>query len=357
MSDTPPSPYVGNTTPEAIAAWLRDKRRVVLLTHTKPDGDAIGSTVALARAINLADGSSGASSTAQCWYAAPTPPWAPSVWANTKVKTIESGQPAPGAFDPEAVVICDTGAWNQVEPFAALIRAKHDECAVIDHHISGQAEVAPRRLIDTSAAAACQPVAAVCCALLGLDSPAELPKEVAEPLYIGLATDTGWFRHSNVSPSVFRLAGDLLGTGLVHAQLYERIMQTERPSRLRLMARALSSLELHPDRNLAIMSLNEHDFRECHGSLGETGGFVDIPQSVEVIRVVAMLNEQELDHPEAPLIKISMRSKSEPWDGRQPVDVARVCATMGGGGHARAAGARVRGTLAEVKRKIIEALA
>jgi phosphoesterase RecJ-like protein len=356
-----PAPWATSATPEALAQWLRDQRSVVLLTHIKPDGDALGSTLALARAINRAAAQreparTGVAAPAECWYAAPVPPWGPGLFGGVRTRCIEEGQPVPGVPDPEAIVICDTGAWNQLAPFEAFLRARTDRCAVIDHHLAGNADVAPRRLIDTAAAAVCQPVATLCCRLLGAATPAALPADIAEPLYVGLATDTGWFRHSNVGPAVMRLASELLEAGAEHVRLYEQIQQRERSGRLRLMARALASLEIHEDRNLAMMTLTEHDFRDCGASPGDSGGFVDIPMSVESVRVVAILTETELNSPQGPLTKISLRSKELAFNSRPPVDVNRAAQKLGGGGHARAAGARLRMPLFEAKAEVLGVL-
>lgn len=346
--------WASNTTITDIAAWLRDQRAVVVLTHAKPDGDALGSTLALARALNRLSGTSGASSVAECWYAGPMPRWASSVTGETKVRVIEQGQPVPGALDPSAVVITDTGAWTQLDAYADWVRPRRERACVIDHHLNGDADTADRRLIETSAAAVCQPIARLCVELLGLSSAAELPEDIAEPLYLGLATDTGWFRHSNVTPEVFALAGELLAAGINHGRLHETIEMRERAARLRLMARALATLEIHEDKDAATMCLTKRDFDECGAAPGESGGFVDIPRSVESVRVCAVLTEQ--DTPEGVLTKFSLRSKSEPWNGKDPVDVAQVARTIGGGGHARAAGARILAPLDEAKRRLLEAL-
>lgn len=338
----------------AMADWIASKRTCVLLTHTKPDGDALGSTLALARTINTIRRTTGAVSAAECWYGAPLPDWAQSLMGQTKCRSVEYGQPVPGSFDPEAVVICDTGAWGQLEPFREFIEERLDRTAIIDHHLQGDAEIADHRLVDTTAAAVTQPVAEVCCKLLGLSSPAKLPVDIATPLYTGLATDTGWFRHSNVDARVMRLAADLLETGVEHTALMELIEQRDRPSRLRLMQRALTTLELVEDKHLAIMSLTSADFREAGAAPGESGGFVDLPRTVPTIRVTALLTEQE--DAQGVFTKVSMRSKPTGWDGEEPVDVNQVCQKLGGGGHARASGARVRAGLTETKKRLIEAL-
>lgn len=352
MSD--PDGWVTNTTTAAVARRLGAARSVVLLTHAKPDGDALGSTLALARAINLHAGATGAASVAECWYQAPMPPWSQAICGTTKVRVIEQGQPVPAALDPEVVLVADTGAWRQLDTYAPWLEERADRAIVIDHHLRGSARTGAARIVDTTAAAVCQPVAEVCCAILGVDGPARLPKEIGEPLYLGLATDTGWFRHSNVAPAVMRLAGDLLETGLDHARLYELVEQRERASRLRLLRRALETLEIVDDKRLAVMSLTPADFEAAGAIPGESGGFVDLTQQVERVRVAALLTEQKSD--QGPVTKISLRSKEGPWDGRPAVDVNAVADRLGGGGHARAAGARVTGTIEDAKRMLIEAL-
>lgn len=346
--------WTSNITPAQIADWIRDQKSLLVLTHAKPDGDALGSSIALARAINLMTETSGAVSTAECWYAAPMPSWSKTVIGNTKAKTIEDHQSLPGAFDPTGILITDTGSWNQLAPFAEFLKSRLDRTTIIDHHLQGDAEIASRRLLDTAAAAAVQPVAEICCNLLGLDSPADLPLDIATPLYIGLATDTGWFKHSNVDARVMHLAGQLLDAGVCHTSLFAMLYQRDRISRFKLMARALESMEVIKEKHAAIMTVTLQDFKDTKAGPGETGGFVDLPQSVAAIRVVAILTEQK--DAEGTFTKISLRSKPDEWEGKPAVDVNAVCNSLGGGGHARASGAKIRKPLAEAKAMLIAAL-
>lgn len=339
---------------KAIAEWIADQKTIALLTHAKPDGDALGSTLALARAINLSRGTTGAVSAAECWYAAPMPEWSQKLATPTKIRVIEPPKPAPAVLDPEGILICDTGSWSQLAPFKSFLEPRLDRTVIIDHHLQGNAEISTRRLLDTEAAAVVQPAAEVCCHILNLDSPSKLPVDIATPLYVGLATDTGWFKHSNVNGRVMRLAGELLDAGVNHSSLFAMLYQRDRTPRLKLMARALESLEIIKDKNAAIMMLTHEDFKATKAAPGDSGGFVDIPQSIEAIRVVAILNEQF--DADGVFTKISLRSKPTDWDGQPPVDVNEVCQKLGGGGHARASGAKVRQGLEETKRLLIEAL-
>ena len=174
------------------------------------------------------------------------------------------------------------------------------------------------------------------------------------PLYVGLVTDTGWFKHSNVDGRVMQLAGQLLETGVNHTGIFAMLYQRDRISRFKLMARALESMEIVKEKNAAIMTVTLQDFKDTKAGPGETGGFVDLPQSVASTRVVGILTEQK--DSDGVFTKISLRSKPDEWEGKPAVDVNAVCNTLGGGGHARAAGAKIRKPLEEAKAIVIAAL-
>jgi bifunctional oligoribonuclease and PAP phosphatase NrnA len=343
--------YTSNTTLPEIASWLRIARTVAVLTHSKPDGDAVGSTLAVARALAIAGRNRDGGVTATPVYVGPFPTWFEQVTAPTTTRLVTGAGEAPGV-EPDAIVILDTGSWAQLEEVKAWLAHRNAKAVVIDHHLQGDAASSARRYVDPKAAAACQIVAELCRLLLGVPSVANLPVEVAEPLYMGLMTDTGWFRHSNVNPGALRLAADLLEAGVNHSRLYELIEQTDRAARLRLMARALGSLELHDHGRVAVMSISKKDFDECGGAPGDSSGFAETPLSVATVKVSAMLTEFERSEKGGPMTKISMRSKT----GEGSVDVNVVGQKFGGGGHARAAGARIFLPLAEAKKQIVEAL-
>lgn len=349
--------WTTNTDVAALARWLGGKHSVVVLTHVKPDGDAVGSSVAVARALNIAAGGSaagfsGVASRAEVWYAGPAPGWLGAIVGNTKHRLIREDDDLPAAT-PDAVVITDTGSWSQLEPFAGWLRGKADRTAVLDHHLRGDGDVGAKRVIETRCAAACEVVAPLCVRLLGLAGASGLPLEVAEPLYLGLATDTGWFRHSNVTPAAMRLAADLIEAGVNHERLHETVELRERPSRLTLLARALASIEYLNDGELAIMTLKAADFAAAGAAPGESGGFLDLVRTVESVRVAALLTETGGEGGAGRVItKISLRSKG----GAGMVDVNEVAGRLGGGGHAQAAGARLEMPLTQARERLLGAL-
>jgi len=343
-----PAAWSTNTTLADISRTLR-ARRVVVMTHIRPDGDAIGSTLALTRALNLAKPDS-----AEAWYFGPQPLWFKDLAKGTPCKVLEhSTIPPPGSeAEPDAIAILDTGSWAQLEPGATWLKPRRDRICLVDHHMQGDPDVAARRFIDTTAAAAAQPVAELCRLILAKSRVAELPREIAEPLYLGMGTDTGWFKHSNVSPRVLRDAGELLEAGVDHSELFRVIEQQDRPARMILLGRALTTLKFDADASIASMILTKKDFDECKAAPGDASGFADYAQTVASVRVVVMLTEAERDAQGRPVTKISLRSKNTP----DSPDVNKICNLFGGGGHVRASGARIQAEISEARRQVIAAL-
>lgn len=337
-----------NTDPAGVAAVLKGAKRVTCLTHSKPDGDAAGSSLAIARSLRHVGVD------AHVRYIGPAPHWLGEVAGGTPYHVDGPGHPVtPPGPAPDAIVITDTGSWTQLAEFADWLRPLRERIVVIDHHLHGDGDVARWKLIQTRDAATTQALAPVCAALLGV-SVRELPADVVEPLYLGLATDTQWFKLSNVSAPTMALASELLAAGANHTRLYELIEQRDTAARWKLLGRALSTLELHANGRVAIMELTLRDFAECGADRNDTSGFADMVLHIESVRVAAVLTEAETAPGEAPTTKVSMRSKPGP----DAVDVNELTMRLGGGGHARAAGARMAGvSLAAARERVLQLLA
>ncbi len=342
------SGYTTTTTVAAIVTRLLGAKKVLVLTHSKPDGDALGSTMALVRALV----SKGIAASAV--YVGPVPRWGPLVVGRSPAKIVDGGTANELSAEFEAadvIVVMDTGAWSQVDELRAMLAGKSARTIVVDHHLNGNADLADARLVESGAAAAAELSAKLCCGILGVKA-SDFPVEVAEPLYLGLATDTGWFHFSNTKPATLRLAADLVDAGVDFPRLFEMIEQQDRPARLRLLGRALESLELFKHDTTALMTLTRADFEHCHGDAEDTGGFAGYALAVAGMRVAGVLTEAAGREGKGPLSKLSLRSKPGPG----AVDVAAVCQTLGGGGHARAAGAKLAMSMSEAKAKVLVAL-
>jgi phosphoesterase RecJ-like protein len=346
-----------NQSLEEMARRLAGSSRTLVLTHLKPDGDAVGSTLGMARALNL----SGWSSTprAHLWYYGPPPPWLAEMCGTTPFQHVSSSNPIEQALaaiggEPDAILILDTGAWSQLEPVADFLASRREKIMCVDHHAQGDADLAPTRFVQVSAAAVCQPAAELARLVLRKDSIAQLPREVAEPFYLGLGTDTGWFRHSNVNPALMRDAASLLEAGADHVRLHAMTEQNTL-GRVKLIGRAIASLELHCGDRLATMKVTRQDLLECEATPGDTGGITDFTQSLPNVRVSAMLTEAlpgdfGRSGEAGVLTKISLRSKAI----APLVDVNAIAGKMNGGGHIRAAGARLEADIETTKAALVD---
>ncbi len=354
-ASTPPAlAWATNATASTLAAALRSARSVVVTTHAKPDGDAIGSSLALARALARAG------VPAELWLVGPIPRWIGEIFCRIPIRELKPGSPMTfldgrPASDPDMVAIVDTGSWNQLSELRPFLEPRGDRNIIVDHHLHGDAVVATRRLIDSRCASCTEVLAPLCVALCGVASAAALPLDVAEPLYLGLATDTGWLRYSSVTAQTLRLAADLIQCGVDHTRLYMLIEQQQSVARWHLLGRALRTLELHNTRgkdDAAVMSLTLADFAQTGSDPNDTSGFADMLLTVASVQVAAVLVESPVNAGEPPLTKYSLRSKPGP----QAVDVNQVCQKLGGGGHARAAGAKARLAIPAAKAALLEAL-
>jgi phosphoesterase RecJ-like protein len=170
---------------------------------------------------------------------------------------------------------------------------------------------------------------------------------IAEALYLGLATDTGWFRFPNARAAEFALASRLLAAGVDKDAMYQQIEQSSRAGRVLIQGRALSSLAFAARGAIAIMRLRASDFAETGAEMEESSGVVNMPMEVAAVRASVLAVEDSANG----VIKLSFRSKPAGPDGVF-VDVNELAARFGGGGHVHAAGARQKGTLEEVVARV-----
>lgn len=351
--------WQGNADTAAVAAKLRAAKSVLVLTHAKPDGDAAGSTLALARTLIRCGIAT------QVAYVGPIPAWMDEVAGTSSApprryfQPMKPAEPVDGQSwngrEAETIAIVDTGSWQQLAEMRPVLEGRAVDAIIIDHHAHGDEDVASTRLVRTECASCTEVLAPVCCTLLGLNSVIKLPLDIATPLYLGLATDTGWFRFSSVTPATLRLAADLREAGVNHTDLYRMIEQQDHVSRWRLLGRALTSTRLHdlgrPWGQLSVMRLTLRDFDECGADRNDTGGFADMVLAAKEIGASAVLTEAEAGPGGSFLTKISLRSKPV----ANALDVGTLTQRLGGGGHFHAAGAKLRVGLDEAERMLVEA--
>ena len=344
-SITEPGAWVSNATLPEIVERLASAKRIAILTHAKPDGDAVGSAVGLARV--LAHKSIKATPVfLGPWLSRFDPLIPPTRIVHEHHKCFAD----PEIVGADTVVIVDTGSWSQVAGARAFIEPRRDSTIVIDHHSHGDPEIAAMRHIDPTAAAAAELIAVVGMGLLDLPSASRLPKDVAEALYLGIATDTGWFKYPNTTSRTMRLAADLMDAGVDADRLFQISEQGDSPARLRLIEKALASLRFIDGDRGAVMSLSREDFDAAGAAEDEYGGIIDLPKSIGSVRVIALVTELEPG-----LVKVSFRSKAS-IAGSEEIDVNVIAQQFGGGGHKHAAGAKIRQPLDQAVEAVARAI-
>lgn len=317
---------------ERLRDWLAAAQRPLLLTHRKPDGDALGALVGLALAVEQLG-----CRPACTLFERPFPPRYPSLasavswryWPEEQ-RTLEPGC--------DALVILDTCSLSQLEPVADLL-ARAPRTLVIDHHATRD-PIGTRpedlRVIDESAAATCLMIAEWLPAA-GL----QLTPTIAEALFIGLATDCGWFRFANTDARTLRAAARLCEVGASPSALYRPIYERDPISKLRLVGRMLLSLELHAGGRLAVLKLRQADFAETGADRALTEDLVNEAGRLAGVEAIILFTEDV-----GGIVRLNLRSKSF-------LDVAALAGRFGGGGHLRAAGARVTGAWDDVVPRVI----
>lgn len=341
------SDYSSNATAQEIASFIREQSSLVVLTHAKPDGDAIGSALTVLRAAEHA-GVKG-----EIWVLGPFPAWMDHFSGPSVVRKLSADNLKLPEGEPSGIVVVDTGSWSQLRPLDAWLKPRAGKALIIDHHLHGNADAAHKRLITTRAASCTEALAPVVDFLLNVPDRAALPLEIATPMYLGLATDTGWLRFSNTTSDTLRLAARLVDCGVDHPAIYQAVEQQQSPVRPMLLGQALSSLTYYYGGRVALMTLRDAGMRAIGAQAEDSGGFAEPVLAAQGVQVVATLTEMPTQADGQPLVKVSLRSKP----GAQAVDVAAIAATLGGGGHARAAGIKLYTTLEQAIGTIVRVLA
>ncbi len=311
------------------AACLSAWRRPLIVTHARADGDAIGS-VATMRAIVRRGGARPIA----MLFEPPADKYARvcrgdplDVWATSVSEADLAGV--------DGVLVVDTCAYTQLEPIAAWLQGAAVPKIALDHHQTRDVR-ADVYLIDEAASAACLLVYDWCAAA---DWP--LDAGLARTLWVGISTDTGWFRFSNTDARTLAAASHLVSLGLHVDDLYRDLFENESAARVRLLGAAVGSLELHAADRLAVMTITREMLERCGAKRSDTEDLINVAMRIGTVEVAILLTEDD-----GGITRASFRSKKH-------VDVASLAAQFGGGGHARAAGARLAAPLAHAKATVI----
>ena len=314
-------------------------RSILLTTHTRPDGDAVGSLAALKLLIEQAKLREQRSCKVELLFLGKIPenyeflldeePWREK--GDVSLEDLDTKRL--DGFD--LIIVADTSSAKQLPGLFDYFRGRSGPVLVIDHHLDGD-EFGDFRLVDTSAAAAGEIV-------FNLSRFAGwfLDEKSATALFAAISTDCGWFQYDNTSTDTFRIAGELVAYGVRPRKLYQKLYQNFPPERLKLLAQVLNTLEMYCDNRLAVLHISNEMLTGCGAHRTLIENMVNESQQIGSVEVSILLVEQEDGS-----TRVSFR-------GRGELDVNTIARQFGGGGHAKAAGATVEAGLEKAKADII----
>ena len=304
------------TTAAHVATEIRRRQRFVVASHARPDGDAIGSSLAMALALQRLGKQARVVSRDR------VPP------QMQVFPSVDSIEVTDHVDDPgDAVIVLECGD-TQRTGIAGL-----DEGYVIniDHH-PGNTMFGAMNWLDLSAAA-CGEMVFELIGALGVS----LTPEIATHVYIAILTDTGAFHYSNITPRTFDICRQCVEAGVNATAVARSIFDSNNLARLKLYGAVLHRMQLDPTGRIATVSVDQQLARECGGTYEDTEGLVNLPLTVKDIMAVAFFKENGPGD-----WRVSMRSKGA-------INVNAIAREFGGGGHTNASGCSARGDFADLK--------
>jgi bifunctional oligoribonuclease and PAP phosphatase NrnA len=310
--------------------FVRLHQRFLIMTHVRPDGDALGSEIGLACALRQLGK---AVRVAVASDLGPRYEFAGAI--DGPIERFRA--PGDEFRDADAIIVVDTGTWSQLDDFGPFMRSMTCGKAVIDHHRT-QDDLGGLRFVDTRAEAAGRLVYE---ATMALGVP--LTTAAANAIFLALATDTGWFRHSSVEPRTFDLAEELVRAGARPTPLYDAVYSQSTLARMRLVGRALERMTAAAGGRVVHTEVRLADYAETGAVPPDTEDLINYPRAVAGVEIALVFIEQKDGG-----TKVSFR-------GTEAHDVGRLAEQFGGGGHKMAAGATVARPLAETRAAVLRA--
>ena len=298
---------------------LRSRRRFVVASHARPDGDAVGSQLALTHALRQLGKAALAVSRD------PLPPYCQSLPGASEVSITSH---VDGEFDAAVVLECGSLARTEL--------AGLDRYFVInvDHHM-GNTNYGAVNWFDETAAACGEMVFDI---VQGLGVP--LTTEIASSLYVAILTDTGSFQHGNVTPRTFDICRQIAAAGVSPTAVAARVYQQGSVGKLRLTGALLSGMELQGDGRVAVLQVDDQMLRESGCTADDLEGLINLPLAAADVQAVLLFKDFEGQ------LRVSVRSK-------RSIDVRAVAVAYGGGGHRNASGFSVQRPLDAARRRVV----
>ena len=325
---------------------INKSQSILITTHTRADGDAAGCCASIDAALKALGKKT------QVLFLSNLPQWynflfdgkIPVLGQDVPVEQL--GKEEFGGYD--LIIIVDTNSYSQLPKIDAWLKTKPCPVLVIDHHATSD-NLGLVELVDPRVAAA----SSVVLELFKFANWTITPK-IAEALFTGIATDTGWFHFNNTDSGVLSDCAELVKAGANPAQIYHKIYHSFTPQRFRLMTAMQNSLELHFDGRFAVQQLTLEDFKNTGAKFEDTENLIDECQRIASVEVAALFVELKDGR-----IRCSLRSRQRPSKQGEEggkVDVCKIAQQFQGGGHTSASGAYLPPPMTNAKQFIFDAV-
>lgn len=306
-----------------ILVEIQKADKIVIMAHETPDGDAVGSMLSMYLALKK---------------------------LNKSVDVITKDFPRTFNFLPGANEVKKTSEVENYDLAIALdctdlkrlvgreYFEKAKKTIVIDHH-STNTMFGDINFVN--------PVSPACCEILaGIFSyfDIDIDSDIGSCILTGIITDTGGFKYASVTPETFEFTAELLRKGVNVSDIYQRVLETKTRSSFELLKISTNRLELLEDGKVAFTYIDKKDEEAVNAEPGDHEGIVENGRSIEGVKISIFIRQKDED-----LYKVSMRTGNG-----SNINVSNICYIFGGGGHPRAAGAVVQGTVEQVKEKLMK---
>jgi len=299
---------------EEACAFLREHDNFIILTHRGPDGDTLGSAYSLERVLRKFG------KTAYVRLCDKLP--------KKYTMMAEGAHPIPDGFTPDCVIAVDVAENTMLGSLSEEYKGKVDLC--IDHHVSNS-DYAKLTYVNAKAAATGEIIYDIALAL-----PVEVDVDIAKRLYVSLVTDTGSFKFSNTTPRTLIIASELISFGFDFTAIHRNMLDLKTWNQMQLEKSVLSTLTLYDGGVIAVIYVTQQMMDETGTSSEDLEGLAQLPRYVEGTKVGITIKQSGENN-----WRISLRSGV--------FDASEACKVHGGGGHPRAAGCELQGTLEEVR--------
>ena len=314
---------------EQLYSRIQQCRTIAVTSHFRPDGDAIGSTLALGLALQ------GMGKKVYMWNEDGVPARYAFLEGAELIQPLPETVPA----DVEMLICVDTGDWKRLGDRTQQLLVDFPLIVNVDHH-GTNTRYGHLQVIEPETAA---------CAFVLFNMlkswGVKMTRPVADALYVGISTDTGSFQYGSTTPEVMHAAGELLAAGVDVADVNRRVYQEVPYSSLLMQREVLNHMVVEAGGRLAHYSMPAGRKAELQVSLEDTKDLVDVVRVLQGVKVAIIFEDLEDGR-----IRVSLRSKDA------SISVAAIASLFGGGGHAMASGIRMRGELADCREKVLNAV-